>query len=363
MQTKQGVDLVKILTLIENLENDGTSNVIKGIILNLNPKKYENVIVCIKQPYKDDEMRKTRVYELKNRLGMWKYLPFKIIKLSYETSKIIKKEKPDIIHMHSPGALCRGVLASMLSDVPVKIYTYHHTLDSIRPKESFILRLFMHKMSKITAVAKKVREGIINKLKINPSRIEVIINGINPEKFNKKTDEHEIRKSIGLDEKDKIVSIVAELREDKDHITLIRAFSKVAEKEKYAKLLIIGPDKENLKERIRKEIHRNHLENKAILLGERKDIPEILRITDVSALSSSSHEATSMFLLESMASSKAVVATDVGGNPEIVEDGVNGFIIRPRNPSEMAEAIIKLLADKKLRDKMGREGKKKVKNT
>jgi len=85
--------------------------------------------------------------------------------------------------------------------------------------------------------------------------------------------------------------------------------------------------------------------------GFRRDIPEVLRDIDIFALSSLS-EGTSITLLEAMASGKPVVVTDVGGNPAIVEQGVNGFLVPPAEPDALAQALLKLAEDSELRHSM-----------
>ena len=343
---------IKILRIVNSLCEAGLENGVKNFIANA--QNYENVIVCLNKKMGDvSGLNQIRIYELKKIKGVGLDIPFKI-------AKIIREEKPHILQMHNMDPFQQGMLATIISDVPIKIYVDHNSFVTKTSKKAKMLsRILAKRLDRIIAVSDEVKSKLVGALGVEPDKIKVILNGTDTKKFDKEFNIEEIKSGLGLKKEEKIVTIVAGLRGVKDHMTLIKAFSIMVRKEKNAKLLIVGTGEEDVKKKIKSEIERNQLEEKVILLGLRRDIPEILSVTDVSVLSSLS-EGTSQTIMESMAAGKPVVATNVGGNPVLVKNGINGYLVPPKNQEMMAEMILKLLKDKKLRDKMGKEGRKMV---
>lgn len=341
---------IKILRVVNSFGKAGLQQGVKNIISNMSPK-YENVVVCLGKK-KDKDFNKIKVYELNKKPGLGINLPFKI-------AKIIKKENPSIIQMHNTDPLQQGMLATLVTDVPVKIYTDHNTFESKKSKKAIMLnRIISKRLDKIIAVQNSVKNKLIEELTVNSSKVKVIVNGTDTDKFNKKTAVKKVKREIGLKDDDKIITIIAGLREVKDHAGLIKSFFYVVKKEKNAKLLIVGEGE--MRKRIEEEIKKNQLEKQVKILGLRENIPEILAITDISVINSTT-EGISQTIMESMAAGKPVIATRVGGNVDLVKNGVSGILVPAKNPKKMAEALLKLLNNKKLREKMGKEGIKRAK--
>ena len=344
---------LKILRIVNELTLAGLEVGIGNIVLNLNREKYENVLVCIKNRDKNYVLPGIKVYELNKKKGLGLSLPLKI-------SRIIRKEKPSVLQMHNADPFQQGMLASLISNVPIKIYIDHNSFEAEKSKKAVLLDRFLaRRLNSVVAVSEEVKRRIVSQFSIQPEKVKVILNGTDLKKFNKNFNSAKIKKELGLKKENKIITIIAGLRPVKDHISLIKAFSYVVQKEKNAKLLIVGEGDTKIKEGILNEIKAGKLNNNVCMLSLREDIPEILAITDVSVLSSLS-EGTSQTIMESMAASRPVVATNVGGNCVLIEDGKNGLLVPPKDPEEMADAILRLLGNKKLRENMGREGKKRV---
>ena len=220
-------------------------------------------------------------------------------------------------------------------------------------------KVLISHVQKIVAVSKDIQNLLKKDLKLLPQKIKLIYNGIDISRFEKKFAQEKLRKELNLSREDLILGNVGNLREVKDHHTLILSFSKVSPFFPQAKLLIIGEGelKPNLLN-LRAELG---LENKVLLLGHRDDIPSLLDLMDIFVLSSRL-EGCSISILEAMASGKPVIATRVGGNPELVLEEKTGFLVPSAEPEKLAETIVQLLKDEKQRKKMGEEGKKRVKD-
>jgi glycosyltransferase involved in cell wall biosynthesis len=172
-----------------------------------------------------------------------------------------------------------------------------------------------------------------------------------------KIDVQEKKRQLNISPDEKVIGIVARLVPVKNHRTLFAAFKKVRQACPKTRLLIVGegPLDEDLR-RFAAEL--GETEN-ILFLGKRDDVRELLHIMDVVCLASLS-EGLSLTLLEAMASARPAVATNVGGNPELVLDGLTGLLVPPRDPERMAEAIVALLRDDGRRRSMGEAGRRRV---
>ena len=179
-----------------------------------------------------------------------------------------------------------------------------------------------------------------------------IYNGVDVEKYRQGNGRDRIRVEIGLAADIPLVGVVGRLDPIKDHPTLFRAFEAVRTVLPEACLLVVGDGPE-----------RKCLENQAgdgvIFLGNRSDAPEILRALDLFVLPSL-NEGISNTILEAMATGIPVVATRVGGNPEIAEEERTGILVKPGDSQSMAEAIVRYLQYPDLRTRHGEAGRQSV---
>jgi glycosyltransferase involved in cell wall biosynthesis len=151
--------------------------------------------------------------------------------------------------------------------------------------------------------------------------------------------------------------MVSKLWEGKGHAFLIRAFRKIVEENSQARLVIVGEG--YLMESLRALVSQLELSETVIFTGFLEDVPQIIATFDVAVLPSY-FEGMGRVLLEAMAMEKPVVGTRVGGIPDLVEQGLNGYLVSPGNGKELASAILKILNDKDLALKMGQAGRKKM---
>jgi glycosyltransferase involved in cell wall biosynthesis len=153
--------------------------------------------------------------------------------------------------------------------------------------------------------------------------------------------------------------MISVLRSWKGHATLLDAAGQILEKAKRPVCFVIagdGPGRQEIEEKIAQSRWKENIK----LLGHRADVPNVLASLDVLVLPSHAHEGIPQIVLQAQATARAVVATTVGGIPEVVEDGVTGLLVPPRNPKALAEKIEALLADPALRMRLGQAARAKI---
>jgi len=343
----------KILHLNNTSSIGGAEQVILDLAAFTDPGKFRSYVTVLREGELVSEMRKRdiRFLWLKESTQVYDYKFLKNI------TQLVKESRIDLIHSHTWGTDFYGYWASKILGVPMLATVHNRYYIFGKWTRRLSYKVLISHVQKIVAVSKDIQNLLKEDLKLLPQKIKLIYNGIDTSKFEKKFDQEKLRKELNLLKEDLILGNVGNLREVKDHHTLILSFSKVSPFFPQAKLLIIGEGE--LKSNLLKLRAELGLENKVSLLGHRDDIPSLLNLMDVFILSSRL-EGCSISILEAMASGKPVIATRVGGNPELVLEGKTGFLVPSAEPEKLAETIIQLLKDEKLRKKMGEEGRKRV---
>ncbi|HQP92273.1 MAG TPA: glycosyltransferase family 4 protein, partial [Candidatus Omnitrophota bacterium] len=280
-----------------------------------------------------------------------------------ELVSIIKKGRYEIVHTHNSKAGFIGRMAAKIAGIPVIIHTVHgfsfHDRENVFLKQIYILfeKLAARWADKIIFVATPLKEWAI-KLGIEQApQYGFIPDGIEISKFASAEGTERLRNQFGFSRNDLIVGVVAKLWEGKGHMEVLAAANSIIREVPNARFLFVGDGP--LRKKIEKEVLEKKLDRFVCLAGFRNDIPEITSILDV-ALLASSFEGLGRVLLEAMICGKPVVATRVGGIPEIVKDGENGYLIPREDPKSISKAVIALLKDPDLRRRMGETGKKMI---
>ena len=208
-------------------------------------------------------------------------------------------------------------------------------------------------VDRIVAISEGVRNVLIED-GLDPNRIEVIRSGIDPRPFNPTYPAGEARREFGIAEKSPVIGCIAHFADHKGHRYLIATAARVAAAVPDVRFLLVGDGE--LRPQIERQIKDLNHEKHVILTGFRTDIPRLLAAMDIVVLSSHL-EGLGTSLLDAMAMARPVVATRVGGIPEMVEDGVNGRLVPPRDPDALAGALIELIRRPDERKRMGEAGR------
>lgn len=279
--------------------------------------------------------------------------------------RIIAEEKISILHLNlwNPASCRYGFLAGKSAKIPI-IITEHDPFELTGFKNAF-KKYGLKTVSKIITVSLENQKLLKKLFPEHKEKIEVIQNGIDTDfwqsqvlKFTE-NDRHEIKTEIFHANEDTLIIIsVAELHERKGLKYLIKAVSEVKEKYPNIKLVIVGegPDRKNL-ENLIKDLK---LENHVILLGRKKEVPKLLKSSNIFVLPSR-REAFGLVNLEAMITPLPIIASAVGGIPEIIKDGETGILVKPEDEKELAQALETLIADSSLREKMANNGFLRVK--
>ncbi len=268
----------------------------------------------------------------------------------------LRKNRPSVVHTHLFTADTWGRLAAFISRVPCIINTVHSTNTWKGPVHRIIDQLLSIASNKVVACSEEVANVLKNTFHISNKRITVISNGIDFLRF-------ESLKLTTIKEIDSLpcdvlkIVVIGRLHPAKGHFDLIEAISKLKYLNTQFHVFLVGEGE--LHDEIVKKCKETSITNYVTLLGQRSDIPLILAKTDLFVMPSH-WEGLPMALLEAMAMSMAVIATKVGGIPNVIDDGVNGLLIDKGDVVALEKRIQQLMCDSGLRQKLGEQAKKTV---
>lgn len=213
-------------------------------------------------------------------------------------------------------------------------------------------------VTKIVAVANSVKEMIVESEKVSEHKIAVIYNGIEQSSaFSSQLSAASLKEQLGISERDTVIAHVANLKPVKGHSFLLQAMAGVVKEFSNVKLFLVGKDEMNGElQRLAGELN---IQDNVIFLGRRDDVPTILALSYFCVLTSLS-EGMSNAILEYMLAGKAVVATRVGGNSELVSHGTNGLLVEKEDAEGLKNAIVQLLRSPAEASRMGENGFKRV---
>jgi glycosyltransferase involved in cell wall biosynthesis len=181
----------------------------------------------------------------------------------------------------------------------------------------------------------------------------MIYNGVDLERYDHQEPCCTLRDDYGMEPGSQIVGVVARLEPEKGHPTLIDAWPLVLRSVPDAYLLIVGEG--SRRDDLERQVRELRIAHRVVFTGRRDDVPGVTAALDVAVLPSY-REAQGLTILEAMALSRPVVASNVGGIPEMIQDGVTGLLVPPGDPTALAGAIVRLLEDHSLADTLGRAG-------
>ncbi len=353
---------MKILYLITQSEWGGAQKYVYELATNLSSRGFDISVACGAGGILIDKLqeRNIKVFVLKNLVRPIN--PYRDLLAFFKISKLIKREKPDLVHTSSSKAEILGNLAARLAGSKV-IFTAHGFVfnEATGFKRKILIwleRLAAKWADKIIAVSEFDRQNAINEKIMTAKKIITIHHGLNLEFFkNFKKDTVAIRNRIGMPTNAPLVGTAANFYKTKGLKFLIEAAAIVIKKIPSARFLIAGDGE--LRPQLEKQIRNLGLQNKIFLIGFREDALEIIAALDVFALSSLK-EGLPFVLLEAGAFGRPVAATQVGGVPEIVDHAKNGLLVPPADANSLAAAIFSLLSDKKTAEKFGSSLQKKI---
>ena len=268
-----------------------------------------------------------------------------------DLAKIIRRDDIQIIHCHGYGSSTFGRVAAKICRIPVIVH--EHMIDEKIPIYQKVVDFLISPLTtKGIAVSNAVANFMTGQRFIRGTKIEVVYNAIAPGSSQTITANQKkvIANEIGIPINRPIIGMVGRLDPVKGHTFFLDAAFRVLKREPHAHFIILGDGE--LHDQLLTKSQQLGIDHHISFLGHRSDVEEIVSLFDV-YVSCSITEGLGIANIEAMALSKAIVATNVGGIPELIEDGVTGILVPPRDPSSIAKAIVQILADADLRDKLG----------
>lgn len=281
----------------------------------------------------------------------------------WKLRSLLKENHYALIHVHTPAAAWLGRLAAKHTGQGPVLYTVHGF--HFYRGAPWHYWLFYYPAERLAA---RWTDGLIvinsedyeqaQTMGFKPKQNLFLVHGVGVEleRFAPAEERSSIRKELGLDDQDIVVACVAEFTPTKNHAFLLTAWRRVAGEEPRAHLLLIGDGQ--LKKTIERKIGVKRTPH-VHFLGFRKDVPKVLQATDIFTLPSR-REGLPRSVMEAMAAGKPVVATDVRGNRDLVDHGVTGLLVKLGDVEGLAGALLKLIRDPSLREKMGEASREKI---
>ena len=342
----------RVLYLIWSLDLGGAEQVVVDLVKGLSKQDFKPIVCCLSEKGRNAslvEREGVKVFALHKRP---KFDPFLISKLT----RLIRNERIDLIHTHLFTANLWGRIAAKLTGVPV--VSSEHGMDHWRKRFHLALDSWLTPVNKrVIFVSDAVKRFYMNRNHSLNGKSKVIYNGINTLEFQQSFDKETVKESLGLLKTEQVIGTVGRLVPEKAHVDFMEAIQMLKEERKDIMGLIIGEGE--LLDKLKKQAEKDHLQKHILFAGFRSDLPKVYQAMDVFVLCSL-REGLPLTALEAMAAGVPVVATAVGGIPEVITDGRDGLLVPPSDSQALAKAISRILSDQELRESLVQNAKQKV---
>jgi len=340
-----------VLQFVDVLARAGAETLVVELACRLDPERFRPAVACFRQEDFHEELQaagktvhvvpKRRPFDLRLLLGI---------------ARLVRRQRCALVHTHDIQSATYTSLAARLVRVPVVLTV--HGLGLLRQKRApKLLPRLARWLDRVVFVGHWLERVAAEEFGFRPLRPVVIHNGVDVERFRPGPADPRLKEELGLPQGAPVVGTVGNLRAVKDYPTLLRAFAIALERVPEAVLVFVGDGEE-----------RGTLETLAAELevganvrfvGRREDVPDVLRCFDIFALSSLT-EGISVALLEAMASGLPAVATETGGNPEVVAAGQTGLLVPVADHEALGRTLAELLADEPRRRQWGEAARRRV---
>jgi glycosyltransferase involved in cell wall biosynthesis len=261
---------------------------------------------------------------------------------------ILRRERVDVLHAHMFGSNVGGTVIGRLARVPVIVAHEHTWSFKGRPLRRFVDREVIGRGSSVfIAVSRDDQRKMIEIEGVNPEKVLHVPNGIAPPPPPSGAD---VRAELGIPAGAPVIGTVSVLRPQKALDVFIRASAELLHDDPDLRVLLAGDGP--LKGELAELVHGLGVQDRLLMLGYRSDSPDVMAALDV-AVSSSAFEGSPLAVMEYMESARPIVATRVGGVPDLIEDGVHGLLVEPGDVTGLAAAIRRMLADREAARRMG----------
>jgi glycosyltransferase involved in cell wall biosynthesis len=358
----------RILFVTESFGIGGTETHLLELLPSLKAKGFDVAAFCLTElgtgvgTLQSAGIRVTSAPRIGTRGKQSVVAPLRLVGGAATLLGVIRRWKPSVVHFFLPGPYLVGAPVAIAAGVPIKIMSRRSLADyqAKWPGAARIERLLHRHMDLVLGNSRAVVRELVTKEGCPENRVHLIYNGVRLR--NENVTREDARAALGLEQQCFVATVVANLLPYKGHLDLIGALAGVSGRLPQGWILLCAGRDDGSGPEIARAIHGTGLGQRIRLLGERSDIPLLLKASDLGILAPTRNEGFSNAVLEGMASGLPMVVTDVGGNAEAVLDGETGLVVAPHNPTALGAAIVRLAHDPDLRRSMGERAKKRAAN-
>lgn len=350
-----------IAHIILRLHIGGLENGLVNLINHMPRDRYRHAVICLKEhtDFRDRiQDRNVPVFALNKLDGKD---PGMYVRLW----RLLRQLRPDIVHTRNLAAM-DSVLSAVAAGVPCRIHSEHgwdvYDLHGKNWKYNLIRRACRPFIHRYIALSRDIEQWLRTTVRVSPQKLSQVYNGVDTKLFHPR-DKVKAGSFVSdnFGSNNIVIGTVGRLARVKDQLTLVRAFTDLVEANPVfrdrVRLAIIGDGP--MKQEVRSLLRNAGLLDLTWMPGPRNDVYEVLRSFDIFVLPSM-NEGISNTILEAMATGLPVIATDVGGNPELVERGRTGLLVPPSDPEAMAKAMKEYLDDPEMMRSHGRAARERV---
>jgi glycosyltransferase involved in cell wall biosynthesis len=344
---------IKVMRIIDRLNVGGPAIHAVLTTRGLDPERFETILVYGSVEPGEADMgdladaivKKVVIPSLGRELR-----PLKDLRTAWQLYRLMRRERPAVVHTHKSKAGAIGRLCAFLAGVPVRVHTYHgHVFTGyFSPRKTQAFLMIERGLARLSTRLVTLSSGLLEELSQDyriaaRDRFAVVPLGLDLQPFSDcARHAGALRRELGVAEGTRLIGIVGRMVPVKDHATFVAAAALLAARRDDVHFVFIGGGE--LEAEVRSALERHGISGRASLLGWRRDLDRLYADLDVVALSSV-NEGTPVALIEAMSSGVPVVGTQVGGVSDVLRGGARGRLVPARDPQALADAVDAALSD------------------
>lgn len=361
-------EAVKVVQFVTLFAIGGTERQVMHLGLGLDPSRFDVHFACQRRfgqflPEIERSGKPLAEYRIDRLYGS------KALRRQLQFTRDLRRDGIQVVHTYGFWANVFGIPAARLAGTPLVVAGIRDTCDHLTPVQRLVQRLVCRLADAIVVNAAAIKQRLVAD-GYDAEQITVITNGIDLARFGRRPEPGRLRRELDLPDNAPLVAVFARLDPVKGIEYFLEAAASVSARFPAARFLVVGEGRvfrdgalvgeRPYKRELKAYAARLGLGERALFTGVRQDVPELLEEVSVSVMPCVLNEGLSNSVLESMAAGVPVVATSVGGNPEVVQDGITGLMVPPRDAGALARAICTILEDRDLAGRLGRAGRQYV---
>ncbi|MDP8223544.1 MAG: glycosyltransferase [Candidatus Lernaella stagnicola] len=341
---------LRVLHLIETSNPGGAELMMLDLVSRMNTERVRSHVLLIKHGWLEKQFQErgvpVTVRPIKRRRD-WRWMR--------DVARLIKRRRYDLLHSHEFTMNVYTFWTARSAGVP-HLPTVHGNLEYLRARvrRRWMYRLLARGSCPLVAVSGEIKRVLVQELKLPASCVQVVHNGVTLEESEKEVD---FRRERGLPPGAKLIGVIGRLHPIKGPDVMVEAMSHIVESVPEAHVIFFGHG--HMRPMLERRVERDGLTHAVTFAGYTEGIGRRLDALDLIAVPSR-YEGLSLALIEAMAASRPIVATNVGGNAEAIVDGESGCLVPSEQPEALAAACVRLLNDPALAGKFGTAARRRV---